>query len=300
MISLEECPLCKNKNFVAKITCNDHTSSKENFNIVSCETCEFTFTNPRPENKKIGDYYKSDMYISHTNNSKGMFNWIYQNVRTYTIANKVSLLKKIKKEGLHLDIGCGTGEFLNACKKSGYRTEGVEPSILARNKAIENYKLSVSKDSNLKQYQDSKFDSISMWHVLEHVPNLNETISEMYRILKPNGKIIIGVPNHKCWDAIFYKKHWAAWDVPIHFWHFSKITIELIFKNCKFKLIKTKPMIFDSFYVSLLSEEFKYGKRNYIRGFLIGLISNLFGVFTKKGHSSIIYVFEKNNHLNAF
>ena len=293
MISLVNCPLCKGVNFTAKITCKDHTTSKENFNIVSCETCDFTFTNPRPKDEKLGDYYKSGMYISHTNNSEGIFNWLYQNVRTYAIRTKVNLLKSVKQAGTHLDIGCGTGEFLNVCKNSGFSTKGIEPSEIARNQAIENYNLSVTENTDLSQYTNSEFDSISLWHVLEHVPNLNETISQFNRILKSNGKLIIAVPNHKSWDANYYKEYWAGWDVPIHLWHFSNATMERLFKNHEFTLVKTKPMIFDSYYVSLLSEEFVCSKKNFIKGFAVGFISNLFGVFTKRGHSSLIYVFQK-------
>ena len=295
MISLEKCPICKGVNFIKKLTCNDHTTSKEDFNIVSCETCHFRFTNPRPLGKNLESYYNSNTYISHTNNSKGLFNWMYQNIRSYAVRTKVALLKSVKKEGAHLDIGCGTGEFLNACKNSGFSTKGIEPSLKARQQAIKNYDLSISENPDLSQYENSEFDSISMWHVLEHVPNLNETISHFNRVLKSNGKLIIAVPNHKSWDANYYKEFWAAWDVPIHLWHFSKNTIELLFKNHGFSLVKTKPMIFDSYYVALLSEEFMSGKKNFIKGFIIGFISNLFGVFTKKGHSSIIYVLEKKN-----
>jgi len=295
MISLDKCPVCTGQELIPKLNCLDHTTSQETFTIVSCGTCDFTFTNPRPLDKKLGDYYKSDMYISHTNNTKGLFNWMYQTVRNYAIGTKVSLLKSIQKTGTHLDIGCGTGEFLNACKRAGFTTKGIEPSELARKQAINNHGLNVSSDTDLSQYTDKEFDSISMWHVLEHVPALNETISQFDRLLKPDGKIIIAVPNHKSWDAKFYKEFWAAWDVPIHLWHFSKETIEQLFENSNFSLEKTKPMIFDSFYVSLLSEEFKTGKKNFITGFIIGFISNVAGLFSKRGHSSTIYVFKKNN-----
>ena len=293
MIVIEKCPICKNSRFRKKLSCTDHSTSKENFNIVSCETCGFTVTNPRPSGKNLGDYYKSDMYISHTNSSKGLFNWMYQSVRRYAIKRKVSLLKKIKTNGAHLDLGCGTGEFLNACKASGFKTKGVEPSELARSQAIEKYSLSVSHDTSLSQYENSEFDSISMWHVLEHLPDLSNTLSQLNRILKSKGKLIIAVPNHKSWDANYYKEYWAGWDVPIHLWHFSKSTIEKLLSNHNFILIKTKPMIFDSYYVSLLSEEFKHGKKNFIKGFIIGFISNLFGTLGKRGHSSTTYVFEK-------
>jgi SAM-dependent methyltransferase len=293
MILLDKCPVCLNKNLAKKLHCTDHTSSKEKFTIVSCETCDFTFTNPRPKDKSLGEYYKSEMYISHTNSSKGLFNWMYQSVRKYAIGTKLTLLKSVTNFGYHLDVGCGTGEFLNACQQAGFKVAGVEPSKLAREQAVNNYSLSVSEDANLEQFKDDTFDSISMWHVLEHVPNLIKTITELKRILNKNGKIIIAVPNHKSWDSSYYREFWAAWDVPIHLWHFSKETIELLFNKNGFKLIKTRSMLFDSFYVSLLSEEFKTGKKKFINGFFIGIISNIIGLFTKRGCSSTIYVFEK-------
>jgi len=293
MILLSNCPICSSSNLLKKLDCTDHSTSKKKFIIVSCETCDFTFTNPRPKDNALGEYYKSDMYISHTNNTRGFFNWMYQTVRKYAIGTKLNLLKKTSKKKNHLDIGCGTGEFLNACKNAGYNTTGIEPSELAREQAINNFKILVSEDTNLGQFEENQFDSISMWHVLEHVPALNKTIEEFNRILSKNGKIIIAVPNHKSWDAQHYKEFWAGWDVPIHLWHFSKLSIEKLFLKYNFKLIEKKPMLFDSFYVSLLSEEFKTGKKNFVKGFIIGLISNVIGIFTNKGCSSIIYVFEK-------
>ena len=293
MILLDKCPVCLNKNLANKLHCIDHSTSKEKFTIVSCETCDFTFTNPRPKDESLGGYYKSDMYISHTNSSNGLFNWMYQTVRKYAIGTKLTLLKSVTNSGYHLDIGCGTGEFLNACQQTGFKAEGVEPSKLAREQSINNYNLSVSENTNLEQFKDDTFDSISMWHVLEHVPNLIKTITEFKRILNKNGKVIIAVPNHKSWDSSYYSEFWAAWDVPIHLWHFSKETIKLLFNKNGFKLIKTKPMLFDSFYVALLSEKFKTGKKKFINGFISGIISNIIGLFTKRGCSSIIYVFEK-------
>ena len=295
MILLEKCPVCSGTKLAPKLNCIDHSTSKETFVIVSCETCDFTFTNQRPKEEDLGEYYKSDMYISHTNNTKGLFNWMYQTVRKYAIGTKVNLLKKTSQNKNHLDIGCGTGEFLNACQKAGYNTNGIEPSETAREQAIKNFNLSVSKNTNLDQFQKEEFDSISMWHVLEHVPNLNETIEGFSQVLSENGKVIIAVPNHKSWDSSHYKEFWAAWDAPIHLWHFSKDSIEKLFNKHNFKLIESKPMLFDSFYVALLSEEFKTGKKKFITGFIIGLISNIIGIFTKRGCSSTIYVFEKKN-----
>ena len=292
MIELNKCPSCDSSKIAPYINCIDYTMSKENFTIVSCETCEFKFTNPRPEDEKLGNYYKSDDYISHTNNKIGVFNKLYHYARKKSINIKLKLIKHKASGKKILDIGSGTGEFLKASESLGYSGIGIEPSEIARNNAIKNHNLKISKDTSLKQFEANEFDVITMWHVLEHVSDLNNTIKDILKIIKKDGKLIVGVPNHNSYDAKFYGKYWAAWDVPIHLWHFSKKSIEEIMKKHNFKLVKTKPMIFDSFYVSLLSEEYKKGDKKFIQGFIVGLISNIFGTFTNNGHSSIIYIFK--------
>ena len=293
MKELSNCPVCSGGDFLSLLICNDYSTTKEDFTIVSCNSCDFTFTNPRPTDENLGKYYLSDKYISHINTSKGLFENLYQIVRKYAIVQKLKLLVSFSESKNHLDIGCGTGEFLNACKNAGFRTKGVEPSELARKQAIKNYNLDIYENTDLSQFENSSFHTITMWHVLEHVPNLNETIENFSRILEKNGSVIIAVPNLKSWDAEYYKEYWAAWDVPIHLWHFSKESIEALFKKWNFKLVKTKPMLFDSFYVALLSEEYKFGRKNLFKGFIIGFISNILGILSKRGCSSTIYVFQK-------
>ena len=293
MKELSNCPVCSGGDFLSLLTCNDYSTTKEDFTIVSCNSCDFTFTNPRPTDENLGKYYLSDKYISHINTSKGLFENLYQIVRKYAIGQKLKLLVSFSESKNHLDIGCGTGEFLNACKNAGFRTKGVEPSELARKQAIKNYNLDISKNTDLRQFDNASFNTITMWHVLEHVPNLNDTIEQLERILDSNGSVIIAVPNLKSWDAKYYKEFWAAWDVPIHLWHFSKESIEALFKKWNFKLVKTKPMLFDSVYVSVLSEEYKTGRKNLVKGFIIGLASNIAALFGNNGHSSAIYVFQK-------
>ena len=293
-ITIKACPVCEGKAFKLKFICTDYSVSSEEFKIVSCETCGFVLTNPRPEPNNIGRYYKSENYISHTNNKKGLFNFLYQTIRKYTIERKVQMIKKFDTKNL-LDIGCGTGEFLNKAKTKGINVEGIEPSEKARKQCKQNYNLRINESADIEAYYDNKFDCITMWHVLEHMPDLNTLIESIYTKTSTNGKIIIGVPNYESWDAKYYKKYWAAWDVPIHFWHFTKESIEKLFKKHGFVLLKTKPMIFDSFYVSILSEEYKNGKKSFVKAFVIGLISNIVGFFTKTGFSSTIYIFEKKH-----
>ena len=292
MNTISNCPLCKGTSFEKHLICKDYSVSKEDFTVVKCSSCGFTFTNPIPEENQLGRYYESEDYISHSNTSKGIVNKLYQIVRNFTLKKKVKLLGTLSNGKNLLDIGCGTGEYLNQAQQSGYQTKGIEPSSVAREQAIKNFRLSVSEEGEIKRIEDKSFDFITMWHVLEHVYHLNDRIKELKRILKNDGYLIIAVPNHESYDAKHYKEYWAAYDVPIHLYHFTPNTIKKLFENHGLSLHKTLPMKFDSFYVSMLSEKYMNGKVNLVKAFLIGLISNLKGK-KDETYSSQIYIFKK-------
>ncbi len=290
----EHCPICNSVQLAPFLACIDHTVSRETFQIVECESCGFKFTNPRPEEKDLGRYYKSEDYVSHSNTKKGFINSTYQLVRKYTLLKKLQLISKYFKTGKILDIGCGTGEFLNTCKSAKWDTFGIEPDPDARQMAIKNYDLNVKEEEELKSFPDASFDIISMWHVLEHVPKLNERIADLKRLIKPNGIIIIAVPNCNSLDAKIYKEQWAAYDVPRHLYHFTPKDIESVFKKHQLNTFKILPMIFDSFYVSMLSEKIKTGQTNILRSTWNGFRSNLSAIKTGKTYSSQIYLIRKN------
>jgi len=290
MEKLESCPVCNATVFKHFLTCKDFTVSKEEFDIVSCSSCGFKFTNPRPEVNKLGAYYESEEYISHSNTSKGLVNSLYQGVRKYTLIKKLQLINRLNPKATLLDIGCGTGEFLNVCKEYGWKTTGIEPDEKARNYGVENYNLDVKPENELKNLADHSFEIITMWHVLEHVPDLNKRIEEIKRILKLNGTLVVAVPNCDSLDAKIYGKYWAAYDVPRHLYHFTPKDIENLFRKHEMKVSRVLPMIFDSFYVSLLSEKYKNGTPGLIKGFFNGLRSNLAAIKTGRKYSSQIYI----------
>ena len=290
---LTNCPICNSSDTSLFMACVDNTVSRETFNIVVCNGCGFKFTNPRPEEDKVGDYYKSEEYVSHSNTKKGFINSTYQIVRKYTLLKKLQLISRYFKTGNILDIGCGTGEFLNTCKQAKWNTLGIEPDENARKMARENYGLDVKEEGEINALPDAGFDVITMWHVLEHVPKLNERVEDLKRLIKPNGVIIIAVPNCSSWDAGHYKERWAAYDVPRHLYHFTPKDIEALFKNHKMKLTQVLPMVFDSFYVSMLSEKIKTGKPNVAKAMWNGLRSNLNGAKTGRTYSSQIYIIRK-------
>jgi 2-polyprenyl-3-methyl-5-hydroxy-6-metoxy-1,4-benzoquinol methylase len=294
MEELKNCPVCQNNTFEEFLKVQDFTVSQEKFSIQECKNCGFKFTNPRPESSQIGEYYKAESYISHTNTSKGFISKLYHSVRKYTLKGKLNLINSlIPQKGKLLDVGCGTGMFLNICRENGWKVNGIEPDSGARQIAEEINKATI-KTEILSSFQNDTFDIITMWHVLEHVHLLNETVDWLKERLSEKGYLIIAVPNHESKDAEIYQENWAAYDVPRHLYHFSQESIKQLFEQKGFSLKETLPMKFDSFYVSMLSTKYQSGNINYVKAFMNGLKSNLSAGNNQGNYSSLIYIFKKD------
>lgn len=275
------------------ITVTDYSVSGETFNLLLDSELQLLKTHSQPLLENLPKYYESDDYISHTDGKRSLFEKVYHFIKRKAIRDKVSLITKLQpQKGMLLDIGAGTGDFLLEAKNQNWNCTGIEPSEKAKNIAISK---GVSFAADLASLENHSFDVITMWHVLEHVPDLEKQIQELKRLLKPSGTIVIAVPNYKSFDAQHYGKFWAAYDVPRHLWHFSKTAIEKLFARENMTLVKILPMVFDSFYVSLLSEKYKTGKMNFISGFLIGLRSN-FKAKQNFEYSSHIYVIKNDKN----
>ena len=294
METLLECPVCRNKEFAPFLKCKDYTVSHETFQLVKCSSCTFVFTNPRPDSNETDKYYQSEDYISHSNSSKGVFNFAYQQIRKIAIQGKVKLIAA--QNAPHksiLDYGSGTGEFLNSMKTSGWGCKGIEPSPQARELSIANYSLDITETDSLSKFETGEFGVITLWHVLEHVHQLNETVKHLNRVLVNSGCLIIAVPNRESLDAEKYKENWAAYDVPRHLYHFSKDNISSLFSEVGLQLKEVRPMFFDPFYISLLSEQYKNGKKNYIQAIINGIKTTQAGKGDITKNSSLIYIFQK-------
>ncbi|MCA1965369.1 MAG: class I SAM-dependent methyltransferase [Flavobacterium sp.] len=269
------------------ITVKDFSVSGESFSLLLNEEYQILKTHPQPTLDKLGSYYEFEDYISHTDGKRTLFEKMYHFIKRKAIRDKVKLINSYQPvKGRILDIGAGTGDFLLECKNQNWDILGIEPNDKAKGIALGK---GIKFGDTIEKLESNSFDVITMWHVLEHVPDVEHQVAELKRLLKPSGTIIIAVPNFKSYDANHYKEFWAAYDVPRHLWHFSKTAIEKLFDKQNMNLEDIKPMWFDSFYVSLLSEKYKTGKMNFISGFFIGLISNMSGFF-KKEFSSHIYV----------
>lgn len=295
MIQYKVCPVCNSSNIESYLKVKDFTVSHNFFEIVRCTNCTVLITQSVPAESEIGKYYQSESYISHTDTQKGFINSLYHKVRKRTLSQKKKLIERYTKTqtGKILDIGCGTGAFLNVMKHSGWQVTGLEPDPSAAKIAIDKYNIQPLPSDNLFLLPDANYDAITMWHVLEHVHQLGNYLQQIEKSLKPNGTFFIAVPNYTSFDARYYKEYWAAYDVPRHLYHFSPKSMGVLLSNYGLVLDEVKPMWFDSFYVSMLSESYKNGKGNNFKAFFVGLISNLKTVFNKKKCSSLIYIIRK-------
>jgi len=286
------CPVCHSGQTYFALKVKDHSISGEFFDVFECPQCSLRFTvNPPPE-EKIGHYYQSEDYISHSNTRKGLVNYLYHQVRNHTLSTKFHLLKKFTglTNGHHLDIGAGTGAFVQYMNGRGWKSEGIEPDEKARKRALAHHDTILLPADAFETFIAESFDAITLWHVLEHVHDLYPYLNRIKEILKPNGFVFIAVPNYSSYDGVKYGANWAAYDVPRHLYHFSPASVKWLLKTAGFRLHKTVPMWWDSFYISLLSEKYAGGRASLLNGFLTGLISNMNTVADKEKCSSLIYI----------
>lgn len=289
------CPLCKGSYIRKRFTCKDHFATGEVFDIYECAECGFVFTQGIPDEKEIGRYYESQEYISHSNTKKGIFNKIYHVVRSMMLRRKTGLIEKLTllKNGNILDYGAGTGYFAHAMAKKGWEVTAIEKSPQARELAKTRFGLEIFSEEHLSEIGDKELDVVTLWHVMEHIQELDRFWDELYRIIDDTGIAVIALPNCKSYDAKIYKENWAAYDVPRHLWHFTPDTLMRWGEKHGFILERQITMPFDGFYISMLSERYRGSMLASMRGLWNGLKGWCATSTRREASSSIIYVFRK-------
>lgn len=294
MEKLNTCPLCGAQDLRPALKVIDHTVSRESFVLCTCGGCGYAITNPRPSPSEIAPYYISNEYISHSNRTSSLSDKIYHAVRRRTLRSKAALISQYISNGSVLDLGCGTGEFLGHLKSLGYTTQGVEPSPLARAQAENIHKLLVVPTlENLAP--EARFNIITLWHVLEHVHDVRETLRLLHRFAAPGALLVIAVPDRESWDAKHYGPDWAGYDVPRHLSHFRRQDLGRFLKEVGFTLVGTRPMWYDAPYVSMLSEKYRGALplAALLKGVVVGGLSNMVALFTSRPTSSTIFIAKK-------
>ncbi len=289
---ISNCPICGGKQIDEYLKTRDYFYTQEEFTLTQCRDCKFVFTNPIPSLSQLSDYYETPDYLSHTVNKFSPKGFVYDKIRDINIRRKFKLITKYKQQGKILDIGQGTGELLKYFSTKGWETIGVEPNDSAREFSKKKYGLKVFEESELDQFQSGSFDIITLWHVLEHVPDLNSRMKQIKRLLKKDGCLFIAVPVLDSPDSLRYKEFWAALDVPRHLYHFTPQSIDDLLNSHGFSLKEKYPMKFDAYYVSMLSEQYKKTKLPYFRAACNGFRSNRTARQTGN-YSSMIFVAEQ-------
>lgn len=294
-IHLDSCPICGCGNLKPACRAVDHFSSKEEFEVDICPECGFMMTQDAPSEEEIGQYYESPEYISHSNTGRGLVNSLYHLVRSYMLRRKLRLIEResFLRTGHLLDIGAGTGYFAHHAAKAGWKTEALEKSPAAREFAKRRFGIEMIAEEEIKTLRDNSFDVVTMWHVMEHVRDLDKLWSELRRILKEDGVLIVAVPNTGSYDFKKYGHGWAALDVPRHLWHFNASVMQKLSNTRGFKMSDCYAMPFDAFYISAMSEKNAGHNCSFIRGMWTGLMARLHTMAHKEEASSLIYVFRK-------
>jgi ubiquinone/menaquinone biosynthesis C-methylase UbiE len=189
------------------------------FNLVECRDCGLCYLNPRPSPEEMKDYYPT-AYREYRASLNEAPRRRYQK-------------EKLRKLGAHsqggklLDVGCADGLFLHLARQANWEVQGVEMAEESAAQARENYKLDVFsgglRDANLP---GRRFDAVTFWHVLEHLHDPLGDLREAYRVLKPNGLLVVDVPNIASWQARLFGACWRALDTPRHLYHFSSDSLK--------------------------------------------------------------------------
>ncbi len=246
------------------------------YTLVKCNHCGLIYQNPRPEPEEINAAYPAtyESFAQHQNSA-----WLHSKVMNYGIEKRCNIVNSAKRDkGRILDIGCSTGLFLRSMQsKYAWESYGVEINEFAANIAKNQYQLNVYV-GNLEQasYPPQYFDAVTLWDVLEHLPDPTSTLHEVRRIIKPNGALVIRVPNVDSWEAELFGPTWAGLDVPRHNFVFSQPSLLKLLSSSGFTNTKVESK-FGNFAMFVISVRFWMNMKSInpqAKKVIIGLINN--------------------------
>lgn len=240
MNTITNCYNCHSTNLVNHANVPDrHYGIKGEFNLSKCAQCGLVFMNPMPTEEELKSFYPEESYYSYHvdiyRQISPLKNWLIRLTCLDTIPKDVSF----SSPGTVLDIGCGNGWNLYQYKQQGWKVAGVEPSKIAAEIGNQAGLNIYNGDLLSAGFEANSFDYIRLNHSFEHIHNPDEILSEIHRILKPDGKVFIGVPNIAGVNSKIFKKYWYYLGAPVHTFNYNTDTLRQMLEKNNFKVIKT-------------------------------------------------------------
>ena len=220
------CPICE-QNETEKLF------DKDALSVVICNRCRLRYVNPRVNRQRLEAEYTETYYPPdkveriRTDNME----WLQMTERL------TELEEHHRSKGQLLDVGCGIGTFLHLAREQGWEPHGVDPSKSGSAFAKEKYKLDVRcGDIFDADFPSASFDAIVLYHVLEHISELNPFLSELRRVLKPEtGTLVIEVPNGGSLQSRLQKADWPYVHPHDHLYYFSAHSLPKLLQKHGFR-----------------------------------------------------------------
>lgn len=230
------CDLCHCKTAVPIYQVSDtNYGLPGTFTLVQCPKCELVYLNPRPTADEISKYYLSASYhpfrALRQNNNNGP---------NMTHRHRAKAITRLHGQGHILDVGCGSGLFLQAMQERGWAIHGVEPDVDASHFSRETLGLDVITGDIFDVPSHSSYAAISFWDVLEHTHSPQKVLRQAKTLLEDNGLLAINVPNWASWERQIFKERWIALDTPRHLYHFSPDVLRAYMRVCGFEIISLR------------------------------------------------------------
>lgn len=220
MQNLTRCPACDGNTSAAKAVRAFHSKRGDvsiETQLVEC-SCGHVFTNPQPSWEELAPFYASDYHVfaDAQMDAAGIDKLVKNTPQNDGRFNHVKVIPGAR----YLDVGCGLGTMVAAMSHLGMKAEGVEPSSVAAKKSRAAGLKIFSGSLEQAKFPSGTFDAITMLHVLEHTPNPIETLRECRRVLKPDGELIVSVPNYDSLVRALVRSSWNGFSQPHHLHHF--------------------------------------------------------------------------------
>ncbi|HBM15195.1 MAG TPA: hypothetical protein DD381_02450 [Lentisphaeria bacterium] len=248
-ILFHKCKICNANKHILYLASIDFDTSKKIYFLYKCYNCNIVFIYPYPSDKVLAKHYDDNYYGSDT--SKFIFP--IERFIQFLNNNKASIINKYIKlfhsisenKNLNiLDIGCGRAQTLSKLSKLGYNCFSLERTEY---QGIQTSSITCYKQNNLNSlpFADNYLHAVIIWHVLEHLKNPTNIISEIARVLNSDGILILSVPNISSLQYSIFKKNWFHLDVPRHLFHFNFNSLIPMLKKNKFEIIRLTTCSFE-------------------------------------------------------